>query len=314
MKRFITLLFLLIIYGNVFSQDIESHLKNIEAHVDSIRLLTHSDPVAVPDTEPDPYPEPIPDADPSVEILYGYWDHWYGPDHGEAFLVHVNVGKALSSSIGKIVDQGIFGIPIIEGFNARDSREVWHDRLEDKARQIMPYASKVPFVILIDEPYSRGWTDEKLEWLIEEARVAMPGLKFAYTVKQLSTSLRQRPDRRLPQNADFIGINYYPFRIGGGVDTQAEFNAELTLILEDARIKLPEQTQLFLVGQAFYENDKWHEPPVDSPLWYADVVKKERLSALIWYEWRDRSRVGTRSMPWLYEKQIEAGKMLIINE
>lgn len=245
--------------------------------------------------------------------LYGYWDHTQGPGEGREFITHVNVGKSLSASVDEIIDQGIQAIPMIEGFSADDSPGVWRDRLKDKASQLSDYtAEQIPFIILIDEPYSRGWTDSRLEELLRQAKQVMPQFRFAYTVKQLSTSLSRRPDRRLPQNADYIGINYYPFRSGTSV-SRSDFENEITDILQDIRQKI--DTELFIVGQAFYDNKKWIEPPAESPLWYAEIVQGEPdITGLLWYEWRKRSREGgTVNMPELYEKQQEAFNIVCPN-
>lgn len=230
--------------------------------------------------------------------LVGWWDHEFGPDNGRGFLPYVNVGKSMSSVGSGIVEQGIPAVLMIAGFNSGDDVRVWRKRLQDKAKQVPP-PEHTSFIILVDEPYGAGWDDEKLETLVYEARKAMPGHKFAYTVKQLT--ILNRPGRKLPQNIDYLGINYYPFRANArqGAENKREFNRLANRIMSKAKEKIG--CRFFIVGQAFHSG-KWIEPPAESPLWYAEFVQKNRdTDALLFWQWRSRGWTGANELPVFYE-------------
>lgn len=238
----------------------------------------------------------------NTKKFFGFWDHPSVPD---SMLAYVNVGKSLAADDTRSVTRsGLPAIPIISGFRSGDTPSDWRKRLSDKGQQI-PDPDEVPFILLIDEPYSKGWDDEKLEQLIDLAREVMPEHKFAYTVMTLT--ILNRPQRKLPQNADYIGINYYPFRIGTNMNSERRFRNDLERLMIAARSKI--DTRFFIVGQAFYDDDKWHQPPAESPLWYARAIgETEDIDGLLWFEWRNRSNwQGTRSIPEYVENLKIAG-------
>jgi len=234
--------------------------------------------------------------------FFGFWDHPSVPD---SMLAYVNTGKSLAADDTRTVTRsGLPAIPIISGFRSGDSPDEWRRRLRDKSQQI-PGPDDVPFVLLIDEPYGKGWDDEKLELLVDIARDIMPEHKFAYTVMTLT--ILSRPQRQLPQNADYIGINYYPFRIGSNMNSEQRFRRDLNRLMDAARNKI--DTRFFIVGQAFYDDDKWHQPPAEAPLWYANAIgETDDIDGLLWFEWRNRSNwQGARSMPEYVENLKKAG-------
>lgn len=238
--------------------------------------------------------------------FFGFWDHPAVPD---SMAAYVNVGKSLSADDTRTVTRhGLPAIPIITGFREGDSPDVWRKRLRDKSGQL-PDAETVPFVLLIDEPYGKGFDDRKLEQLIDIAREEMPGHKFAYTVMTLT--ILNRPQRRLPRNADYIGINYYPFRTGSNMATEGQFQRDMNRLMNAAREKI--NTRFFIVGQAFYEDDKWHQPPAEAPLWYARAVAEaDDIHGLLWFEWRNRGNwQGAGSMPEFRENLIKAGSLFV---
>lgn len=241
-------------------------------------------------------------SDSNSNKFFGFWDHPSVPD---SMLAYVNVGKSLAADDTRAVTRsGLPAIPIISGFRSGDSPADWRKRLSDKSQQI-PGPDEIPFILLIDEPYSKGWDDEKLERLTDIAREVLPDHKFAYTVMTLT--ILNRPQRKLPQNADYIGINYYPFRIGTNMNSERRFRNDLERLMIAARSKI--DTRFFIVGQAFYDDDKWHQPPAESPLWYASAIREsDDIDGLLWFEWRNRSNwQGTRSMPEYVENLKKAG-------
>lgn len=242
----------------------------------------------------------------NTKKFFGFWDHPALPD---SMAAYVNVGKSLSADDTRTVTRhGLPAIPIITGFREGDSPDVWRKRLRDKSSQL-PDPEVVPFVLLIDEPYGKGFDDKKLELLIDIAREEMPGHKFAYTVMTLT--ILNRPQRRLPQNADYIGINYYPFRTGSNIATEQRFQRDMNRLMTAARKKI--NTRFFIVGQAFYEDEKWRQPPAEAPFWYARAVAgAEDIDGLLWFEWRNRGNwQGVGSMPEFRENLIKAGSLFV---
>lgn len=236
--------------------------------------------------------------------FFGFWDH---PSLPDTMLPYVNTGKSLAADDTRTVTRsGLPVIPIISGFSSEDSPEEWRRRLRNKSQQI-PGSDEVPFVLLIDEPYSKGWDDDKLEQLVDIAHDIMPEHKFAFTVMTLT--ILHRPQRRLPQNADYIGINYYPFRIGSTMNSEQRFRRDMNRLMNAARNKI--DTRFFIVGQAFYDDDKWHQPPDESPLWYANAIAEtEDIDGLLWFEWKNRSNwKGAGSMPAYLENLKKAGTL-----
>ncbi len=250
-------------------------------------------------------------------IFYGYWDHESGPEGGREFLSHVNVGKSRSRSVRNIIDQGIPAIPIITGFQSSDPARSWRDRLLDSVSFFNDFSSEdIPCILLIDEPYEKGWKQKQLETLIDLSKeIIGDQFKYGYTVTE--GNVRYQRDTELPQNADYIFVNYYPFRTDPEEDkvgsTQAAFTREFGRTINALRSKAGEKTRFGITGQAFF-GQKWRIPPIDSPLWYAEaVLSHEEIDILLWFEWwrNNAPWQGTRVMPALYEKQQQAYRLLV---
>ena len=237
-----------------------------------------------------------------LNILYGYWDHLYAPNEGRNFD-HVNVGKGLSAGeVPRIIEQGLKAIPIIEGFDVNASESQMRQRLNSVKSWITRYDNiQIPFVILIDEPYVDGWETGALELLLDLAREIIGDYKFGYTVIETRTET--------PSNADYILPTFYPFRHENGVFTKQEFDDRF-----DRMVERFSDHKLGVIGQAFEGWTKWHKPPVESPFWYTEAVKRNNIEILLWFEYRNRApgegKLGTKSMPELFNNQVKASEYL----
>lgn len=278
MKKFLRLrlvlagfFFLLMIGGITFisgpSFNLPAFSKHFKSDTDTI-------------TQPENYSEE------SSHLYYGFWDH-------QEDLEFVNVGKSKSKSIGFIVDQGIPGIAIIEGFS-EDRGEI-RNRLKDNRSFITKYKSGTEnlFTILTDEPFSEGKDAQIMERMIADAKeIIGEPYEFAFTFKELAF----RDNRQLPQNADWIGINFYPFRHKGGVRSKEEFMNRFEYVYQRAKEKAP-NSKIFIVGQAFH-GGKWSQPPAEAPFWYLEFVQSHDIDALLWWKWKSSSTWdGAEDMP-----------------
>jgi hypothetical protein len=253
------------------------------------------------------------------DVLYGYWDHESGPDDGREFLHHVNVGKSRSRSVRNIINQGIPAIPIITGFRSSGSESDWKTRLADSVPFFDGYsATEIPCILLIDEPFSSGWTTGQLETLVNLSKEVI-GEHYHYGFTVTEGNVRYNNALVLPQNAAYIVVNYYPFRVDPVEDkvgsTKAGFIREFGRTIEALRGKAGEKTRFGITGQAFF-GQKWRIPPIESPLWYAEAVMNHSdIDILLWFEWwRNNAQwQGTRVMPALYEKQQQAYRLIAGN-
>lgn len=236
----------------------------------------------------------------SKQLYYGFWDHKSGFDF-------VTVGKSKSKSISHIVEEGIPGIAIIEGFS--EDRGQIRERLKDTAPFIQKYApgSENLFTILTDEPFSEKKNADIMETMVSDAKQILgETYEFAFTFKELAF----RDDRKLPQNADWIGINFYPFRHEGGVRSKQDFMKRFETVYQRAREKAP-HAKIFIVGQAFY-GGKWSQPPAEAPFWYVEFAESHpAIEALLWWKWRSSTDwKGVEDMPEYFESIREAGDRL----
>ncbi|TVQ05171.1 MAG: hypothetical protein EA359_03980, partial [Balneolaceae bacterium] len=222
-------------------------------------------------------------------ILYGYWDHESGPDEGREFLSHVNVGKSRSRSVRNIIRQGIPAIPIITGFRNNGTESDWKSRLADSVTFFNGYSgSDIPCILLIDEPFASGWTTGQLETLVNLSKEVI-GEHFNYGFTVTEGNVRYNNTLKLPENASYIFVNYYPFRVDPVEDkvgsTKAGFIREFERTIEALRDKAGKNTRFGITGQAFF-GQKWRIPPIESPLWYAEAVKSQNdIDILLWFEW-----------------------------
>lgn len=247
--------------------------------------------------------------------LYGYWDHLYAPNKGRSLLSFVNAGKGLSVVQGKeITKQGIKSIPSISGFKSTDSDSKLRKRVGWYKKALHEIGAKnIAFVLLLDEPFSKGFTVKQLETIVDEAHsVFGKNFKFGYTFTR-GTILG---NRKLPQNVDYVGINFYPFyeAIRGypQIYTRKEFNDLFSIVMWSARRKAAPNARFFITGQGFYQPGKWRKPPVQSPLWYAEFIQKANdIDGLLWFEYRKKRKKNSRfsgsaAMPNLLKVQKEA--------
>ena len=255
-------------------------------------------------------------------IYYGYWDHLRGPDGGREFARHFNIGKSSSvDTVDDVLEQGIPAIAIVGGFNAKRP-EFFEERIQDKAEVLLHYDSeKVPVILLMDEPYLKGFTTEQLEELIDlsERYLNRKGNKFRFTFSFARASM-MRDQFRLPKNIELAWVNWYPFYEreypAAFFETKRQFKRDFARKMEPVFEKRPD-VEWFVTGQAFgdyYDQTedlpKWRRPPVDTPFWYAELATEyTQVTGLIWWVWQSRSDgrwTGTDQMPALYNSQIKA--------
>jgi len=266
--------------------------------------------------------------------FYGYWDeYWRIEDigHRENILGHVNVGMDFDFRMNNDPSPLTDGLDVItrlgqaelDADEARWTQIINHRKNE---RGLTAAGASTRMILLMDEPYLKGYTTEQLEMIIDVARSVLDqpeeGIfyKFGYTMTRGNLL---HSNMAMPQNADFLGINHYPFaltqsgnpRIG---HTHREFDADTQQLLSIMRDRKALDTQIFLVGQAFYGQDSptstvYVPPPVESPLWYADVVRNNSdVAGLLWFEYVNRhTRTGTVSMPDLLENQKLAYQLIL---
>lgn len=249
---------------------------------------------------------------------YGYWDHLSAPNDGEVLTDHVNFGKSFSpASADRILDQEIATVVSLSHTMKPDETVAqWRSKLRGHAKVINKYdPEKIPFILLQDEPLAAGFTAEQLETMMDEARsIIGTEFKYGFTFTRMHVQFRRS---RLPQNADVYGINLYPFferdyDSDNWVESEHDFKREFSGMMRAARRKAPGSAKFFITGQAFSQSGKWRQPPVESPLWYAEAVHESPdIIGLMWFEWRDRGRwIGTQSMPQLLAMQKQAFEVI----
>ncbi|NBC05549.1 MAG: hypothetical protein GVY20_17840 [Bacteroidetes bacterium] len=213
----------------------------------------------------------------------------------------------MSKSIEFIVEEGIPGIAIIEGFS--EDRNQIRERLKDNSSFIIKYSPDTEnlFTILTDEPYSEGKNAHIMEQMINDAKeIIGQEYEFAFTFKELAF----RDERKFPKNLDWVGINFYPFRAKNGVQNRQQFMNRFKYIYERAKEKAP-NAKIFVVGQAF-KGGKWVHPPVEAPFWYMEFVQENDIDALLWWKLRSSSSWnGAVDMPRLMSSIREVGYQLI---
>lgn len=259
-------------------------------------------------------------------IYYGYWDHLRGPDGGREFAKHFNIGKSSSvDTVVEVVEQGIPAIARVGGFNPKRP-EYFEERILDKAEVLLDYtADTVPIVLLVDEPYLKGFTKEQLERLIElsEKYLNRDGNGFQFTFSFARASI-MRESFQLPDNIKLSWVNWYPFYEreypAAYFDSERQFKRDFARKMEPVFEQRPD-VRWFVTGQAFgdyvdhaRELPKWRRPPLEAPKWYARLaVEYPEVVGLIWWVWQSRSDgrwTGTDQMPELYEAQKEAAGIL----
>lgn len=229
-------------------------------------------------------------------IYYGFWDHKSGFDF-------INVGKSKSKTIDSIVEEAIPGIAIIEGFS--EKREQIRRRLKDNRSFIIKYrpSEENLFTILTDEPFSEGKNAQIMEQMIADAKeIIGKDYAFAFTFKELAFL----DDRKLPKNMDWVGINFYPFRVNNGVQNKRQFMNRFEYVYQRAKAKVP-NARIFIVGQAFH-GGKWIQPPHEAPFWYMEFVQSHDIDALLWWKLRSSSTwKGAEDIPEMMESIREVG-------
>lgn len=258
-----------------------------------VRIWVLDDPKIVSDTEllaprdQDEKNEGSPREKSNVRV--GWWDYEAG--------LGGDVGKSKSKSIGYIVEDGLPAIAIIEGFN--EDRDDIRERLKDSATFITKYKSGTEnlFTILTDEPFSEGKDAQIMEYMVSEAKeIIGDQYEFSFTFKEKAFV----DSRELPKNADWIGINFYPFRFEDGVDSKEQFTDRFDRIIEAAKQK--SNAKIFIVAQTFY-GGKWKKPPVESVDWYIEVCEKHNIELLLWWKYGSSDEwIGAKDMPALLDR------------
>lgn len=235
--------------------------------------------------------------------LYGYWDSVYTPADSPA-----NVYKGYTNELNNLPAGKL--IPMISGFSPDDSQHDVRQRLQLHLDIIDEY-DNIEFILLHDEPRHKGFSVELLELIVEEAKKMNPNYRYAFT---FSRGNARNAD--LPSNVDIVGINFYPFYYQSYYPqryftTKKQFNDHLSSTIRSVKSKV-ESAKILIVGQGFYDESKYRNPPVESALWYGEYANKnEDVVGLLWFEWRDRQNwKGTRSIADLYQLQKEAYRVL----
>jgi hypothetical protein len=259
-------------------------------------------------------------------IYHGYWDHLRGPDGGREFAKHFNIGKSSSvDTVDEVVAQGIPAIAMVGGFNP-DRPEFFEERILDKAEVLSDYsADTVPIVLLMDEPYLKGFTKEQLEEMIRLSNEILnrDGNGFQFTFSFARASI-MRDSFQLPNNIELAWVNWYPFYEreypAAYFDSERQFKRDFARKMDPVFKRYPE-VKWFVTGQAFgdyvdvaRELPKWRRPPLEAPEWYARLaVEYPEIVGLIWWVWQSRHDgrwTGTDQMPELYEAQKKASEIL----
>lgn len=234
---------------------------------------------------------------------YGYFDHLLIEQ--KQIRNHINIGKSFSAhSGGKIIDNGLKAVvSISRSLKPDETEQRWRAKLRGAASSIQKYnPDDVAWVLIQDEPLLGGFTPRQLRKIVELAKEIIGGeYKYGYTFTR-NAILR----KDIPDNADVVGTNYYPFlykEFGDvWIQTEKEFNDYLNLILSKIREKVP-GAEISITGQAFYNRDKrkWRKPPEDSPYWYVRAMQRhDDVKWLLWYEWNVRKHrrwIALEEMP-----------------
>lgn len=235
------------------------------------------------------------EAEEEAEQRFINFGMWYESDFGNVRRVWIS----------EIPDSGNF-IPRIGGFEADESESKWRQRLANRGRVLKDIdPSRVPFVIVRDEPFAKDFTTSQLERLIEIAKQEI-GDQFNYTYTFTRSAIER--GEQLPKNTNVIGINFYPFYLEScdwceQIRTEQEFYAFFDEIMQKARANSSEGVEFSITGQAFYDQpdgkERWRKPPVEAPFWYMNFIQKNPdITTLLWFlEDTNRSWVGLDEMP-----------------
>ncbi|WP_234572241.1 hypothetical protein [Rhodohalobacter sp. 614A] len=238
-------------------------------------------------------------------ILYGFWDY-VSPD----IFPHVNTVKIDIDDVRDVPD-GVQIIPYIGNFKPDGN---WEKRMRNKLSRLKDVDPKrIPFIILLDEPISKGWKRPEMEAIIDFAKETDD--RFSYTFSFTRTHTERRRNSEYPRNLDVAIINYYPFyreeitgRTYANIQTEEQFYEDFQSVIEAGRRKAPD-IKWVITGQAFY-NDKWRQPPDEAPIWYVDFISEnEDIIGLTWFTWEWRGSIeegSAKEMPAFLEN-VEKG-------
>lgn len=196
------------------------------------------------------------------------------------------------------------------GFDPNDDPSVWRSKLQGSKSTIHDIGSaNTRFILLLDEPYSKGWTKAQLEQLVEIGREVLntdgESFRFAYTVPWGVTQGWSGNQEDQPDNVDYLGLNLYLFRKDSSAyDSKNAWTAEFNDAVSKLKAKSnTSYTRFFLTGQGFKGWVKWKQPLDQSPYWTAEAVQNEPdMDGLLWFEYtsRDADRIGSEDMPTIY--------------
>ncbi|MDX1640950.1 MAG: hypothetical protein R3220_04605 [Balneolaceae bacterium] len=218
-------------------------------------------------------------------LIHGFWD--YVPP---SQFPHVNTVKINIDKVPDVPD-GVQIIPFIGNFKPDGN---WGKRLRHKLSQLEDIdPGRIPFIILLDEPILKGWKRSEMEALIDKAKQTDD--RFSYTFSFTRTHTERRPNSEFPQNLDVAIINYYPFyyeditgRTYKNIQTEEQFYEDFQSVIDAGRRKAT-GIKWVITGQAFYNDDKWREPPAESPLWYINfIIRNDDIIGLTWFTWEWR--------------------------
>lgn len=291
MKKILTLI-LLLIYSTALSQDIESHLRHIEAHVDSVRLLMNSEFIDTADVDPIPDPAPVPQPEPERPDSGGYL--WHGLwDETEDFNQGFNTYKPmLIKQARDIQDAGHNAfITLSHRFDQEDENRFtdkekrdWKGVLQNWRGIITDLDPERAIIFLHDEPHLHGFLVEEMNWLVTTAREVY-GSKYQFGFSFTRGNVLRE---ELPKQADFAILFMYVFHDrdypGVQVWNKSEFDTYVDYIIQTAQSKLP-NAAIFVNAQGFYSIDekRWRKPPIEAPGWYLEAVYRNGAKGMFWW-------------------------------
>lgn len=204
----------------------------------------------------------------------GFWDADFGAPE-------LTVGKTMSVDNLSKVNGTV--IPHVGGFS-HDKPVEWLKRCDAKNIVLSKHKERILFANLLDEPIG-PWNATQLEKLSTTAWNTFV-VPVGYTFKKLTIN---DPDRPLPQNIDYAGINYYTFRNDQwAYDTKAKYLEHLRFTVDNARKRLNPNTEIFITGQAFYgaDSQKYAKPHEDSPYWLQEGCNELGIDIVLWWLWK----------------------------
>lgn len=231
----------------------------------------------------------------SLDIFTAFWYSNNVPDSELKRLMSSGLHASPNYvPLKQILDYGHKVIPFIGGFSSEENefelrrRVGWYKKSFERIGW-----ENIDCIILMDEPFLKGFTTKQLEWIVDEAhKVYGKEIKVTYMFTRGSILSKD-----LPKNLDIVGFNFYPLFREDAPEGYAQifkyksFEEYFDLILENARKKVPNAqfiltAQIFGTKEGITDSPPWRMPKPETAEWYMKAISKNHdIVGLLFWAW-----------------------------